>query len=380
MGLLLDYCLAHQDALRKSIDRLVQLESPSTDKAAVDRCGAVLAAMLTEAGATVTRFPQTKRGDHLRAEFPGGSRRILLLGHLDTVWDVGQIQRMPLREQDGRLYGPGVYDMKASIAISILAMRALRARLHVGSEVPTVVMLWTTDEEVGSETSRGYIEAEARTTDAVLVLEPSLPGGAAKTRRKGCGEFHVTVHGISAHAGIDPRKGVSAIHELAHQIVALEELRDLERGISVNVGVVSGGTRGNVVAEQARAVVDVRVPTMKEAGRIEARMRQLRPLNPAASIEVTGSVARPPLERTDGVARLYGQAKEVAAELGVDLGEGSTGGGSDGNFTAALGVPTLDGLGPDGDGAHALHEHVIIDDLPWRAAFLAALMQRIGPR
>lgn len=378
MGLLLDYCLAHQDALRKSIDRLVQLESPSTDKAAVDRCGAVLAAMLTEAGATVTRFPQPQRGDHLRAEFPGGLRRILLLGHFDTVWDVGQIERMPLREEDGRLYGPGVYDMKASIALSILAMRALRAGLHVGSEVPTVVMLWTTDEEVGSETSRGYIEAEARTSDAVLVLEPSLPGGAAKTRRKGCGEFHVTVHGISAHAGIDPRKGVSAIHELAHQIVALEELRDLERGISVNVGVVSGGTRGNVVAEQARAVVDVRVPTMKEAGRIEARMQQLRPLNPAASIEVTGSVGRPPLERTDGVARLYLQAKEVAAELGVDLGEGSTGGGSDGNFTAALGVPTLDGLGPDGDGAHALHEHVIIDDLPWRAAFLAALMQRIG--
>ncbi len=241
MGLLLDYCLAHQDALRKSIDRLVQLESPSTDKAAVDRCGAVLAAMLTEAGATVTRFPQTQRGDHLRAEFPGGSRRILLLGHFDTVWDVGQIQRMPLREEDGRLYGPGVYDMKASIALSILAMRAVRGGLHAGSEVPTVVMLWTTDEEVGSETSRGYIEAEARTSDAVLVLEPSLPGGAAKTRRKGCGEFQLTVHGLSAHAGIDPRKGVSAIHELAHQIVALEELRDLERGISVNVGVVSEG-------------------------------------------------------------------------------------------------------------------------------------------
>ncbi len=179
MGLLLDYCLAHQDALRKSIDRLVQLESPSTDKAAVDRCGAVLAAMLTEAGATVTRFPQTQRGDHLRAEFPGGSRRILLLGHFDTVWDVGQIQRMPLREEDGRLYGPGVYDMKASIALSILAMRAVRGGLHAGSEVPTVVKLWTTDEEVGSDTSRGYIEAEARTSDAVLVLEPSLPARAS---------------------------------------------------------------------------------------------------------------------------------------------------------------------------------------------------------
>jgi glutamate carboxypeptidase len=212
----------------------------------------------------------------------------------------------------------------------------------------------------------------------VLVLEPSLPGGAAKTRRKGCGEFHLTLHGVSAHAGIDPRKGASAIHELARQIVSLEQLSDPDRGVSVNVGVISGGTRGNVVAEEAHAVVDIRVPSMEDAARIEQVIRGLRPVSPSVRIGVTGSVGRPPLERTEGVARLYQQAKEVAAELGVDLGEGSTGGGSDGNFTAALGVPTLDGLGPQGDGAHALHEHVVIADLPWRAAFLAALMQRLN--
>jgi glutamate carboxypeptidase len=361
--------------LLERIAALVQAESPSTDKAAVDRCGALLDRMLREEGAAVTTLPQTDRGDHIRAEFPGGPRTVLLLGHFDTVWDVGHLARVPLREEDGRLYGPGVYDMKASIAIALCATRMLRG---AGSVSPRIVMLWTTDEEVGSGTSRALIEAEARTSDAVLVLEPSLPGGAAKTRRKGCGEFHLTIHGVSAHAGIDPRKGASAIHELARQIVSLEQLSDPDRGVSVNVGVISGGTRGNVVAEEAHAVVDIRVPSMEDAARIEQVIRGLRPVSPSVRIGVTGSVGRPPLERTEGVARLYQQAKEVAAELGVDLGEGSTGGGSDGNFTAALGVPTLDGLGPQGDGAHALHEHVVIADLPWRAAFLAALMQRLN--
>jgi glutamate carboxypeptidase len=360
------------------ITALVSAESPSTDKAAVDRCGAVLEGMLRDENAVVTKLPQTDRGDHIRAEFPGGPRTVMLLGHFDTVWNVGQIERMPLREEDGRLYGPGVYDMKASIVVALYAVRALREAR--ASRSPRVVMLWTTDEEIGSATSRAHIEAEARESDVVLVLEPSLPGGAAKTRRKGCGEFELTFHGVSAHAGIDPRKGASAIHELAHQILALEQLRDADRGVSVNVGVVSGGTRGNVVAEEAKAIVDVRVQTMEDAARLEERIRVLRPVNPGVRIEVRGAVGRPPLERTEGVARLYYEAKEVAAELGVDLAEGGTGGGSDGNFTAALGVSTLDGLGPDGDGAHALHEHVIIEDLPWRAAFLAALMHRVNAR
>jgi glutamate carboxypeptidase len=260
---LLDFCASNEGSLRSTIETLVRLESPSTDKAAVDRCGEALSAILASAGARVTKLPQRERGDHVRAEFAGGPRQVLILGHFDTVWDVGQIERMPFREEAGRLHGPGIFDMKSSIAVALLAVRAL---LQLAMSAPRVVMLWTTDEEIGSATSRGIIEAEARASDAVLVVEPSLPGGAAKTHRKGCGEFTLTIRGVAAHAGIDPRKGASAIHELARQIVALEALADLDRGISVNVGVVSGGTRGNVTAEEARAVIDVRVPAMADVG------------------------------------------------------------------------------------------------------------------
>jgi glutamate carboxypeptidase len=212
----------------------------------------------------------------------------------------------------------------------------------------------------------------------VLVLEPSLPGGAAKTSRKGCGDFELTVHGISAHAGIDPGKGASAIAELAHQIVALQQLQDLERGISVNVGLISGGSRTNVVAERARASIDVRVRTLADGTQVEQALRALRPRLQGTRLEVVGGVGRPPLERSPHVVRLYELARREAAALGRELGEGATGGGSDGNFTAALGVPTLDGLGPRGDGAHALHEHIELDDVAWRAAFLAALLSRLG--
>lgn len=371
------WCESERDWLRTTIESLVRLESPSTDKAAVDRCGAAIAARLNDLGGRVEVLPQADRGNHLRAEFAGtGSRRVMLLGHFDTVWPVGQTARMPLKEDGGRLFGPGVFDMKAGIGVSMLAIRALQ---HVaGNPSPTITMVWTSDEEIGSGTSRALIEAEARRSDAVLVLEPSLPGGAAKTSRKGCGDFEVTVHGISAHAGIDPGKGASAIHEIAHQIVGIAALQDPARGISVNVGQVSGGTRTNVVAEHARASVDVRVPTMADASRIERAIRERQPGIGGTRLEITGGFARPPLERSEHVLRLYRMARQVAADLGMDLAEGGTGGGSDGNFTAALGVPTLDGLGPRGDGAHALHEHVELDDLPWRAAFLTALLVRLG--
>jgi glutamate carboxypeptidase len=373
---LLDWCRAESPSLRESIEALVRLESPSTNKAAVDACGAELAARLAAIGGRVTRLPQRERGDHVRAEFGHGESPVLLLGHFDTVWDVAQIDRMPLHERDGRLYGPGVFDMKAGIGVAMLAVRALQS-LDADAPWPRVVMLWTTDEEIGSETSRQAIEDEARRSRAVLVLEPSLPGGAAKTSRKGCGDFELRVHGISAHAGIDPGKGASAIHELAHQILEIARLQDLTRGVSVNVGVVEGGSRTNVVAETARASIDVRVPTMADAARVEAALRGLRPSVAGTRVELHGSVARPPLERTEGVVRLFELARQTARELGHDLQEGSTGGGSDGNFTAAIGVPTLDGLGPRGDGAHALHEHVELSDLAWRAAFLAALLRRL---
>ena len=280
---------------------------------------------------------------------------------------------MPLREEEGRLYGPGIFDMKSGIAVALLAIRALD---EVGATA-CVSMLWTADEEIGSTTSRALIEETARESRAVLVLEPSLPGGAAKTSRKGVGEFELLVHGVSAHAGLDPGKGASAIHELARQILAIEALQDLSRGLTVNVGVVSGGSRPNVIADRASAKIDVRVETMEDAVRLERTMRALQPTRTSIRLEIDGGVARPPLERSPAVVRLYGQAREVAAALGRELGEGAAGGGSDGNFTAALGVPTLDGLGPRGDGAHAAHEHVIIEDLGWRAALLAGLVESV---
>jgi glutamate carboxypeptidase len=300
---------------------------------------------------------------------------VLLLAHFDTVWPVGQLDRMPVRRDGNRLYGPGVYDMKAGLSMAMLAVRALAASGGLAGR--RAVLLCTTDEEIGSRTSRALIEDQARRSDAVLVLEPSLPGGAVKTRRKGCGDFDIVATGVSAHAGIDPGRGANAIHELAHQIVAVERLQDLERGVSVNAGIVAGGTRTNVIPERASVSVDVRAPTLEDAARIDAAFRALTPRLAGTSVAVSGGFNRPPLERTAGVARLYEWARAVARELGRDLGEGGTGGGSDGNFTAALGVPTLDGLGAVGEGAHALHEYVDIDSLPWRAALVAGLMVRI---
>jgi glutamate carboxypeptidase len=375
---LLSYCQAEQPWVRELLESLILLESPSDDKAAADRCGDEIARRLGALGASVERFPQALRGGHVRAAFGGASRpRILILGHFDTVWPVGTIARMPLREHDGRLYGPGVFDMKAGMCVAMLAVRALR---ETDRDRPTVVMLWTSDEEIGSGTSRALIEAEAARHDAVLVLEPSLPGGAAKTSRKGVANYHVTVHGVSAHAGLDPGKGASAIHELARQVLALEALQDLSRGVSVNVGTITGGTRANVIAERAAAEVDVRVPTTADAARIDAGIRALRPGHPAARLEIEGGVDRPPFERTPGVVRLYEQAQAAAGRLGRALPEGTAGGGSDGNFTGALGVPTLDGLGPEGDGAHAAHEHVLLHDLPWRAALIAELLASFAAR
>jgi glutamate carboxypeptidase len=379
-----DFCRAERDWLLDTVEALVRLESPTDDKVAVDRCGAELSRRLQSIGARVMRLPRPDRGDHVRAEFPltalgpggnGPARQVLLLGHFDTVWPVGQLVRMPLVRSNGRLHGPGVFDMKAGVAIAMLAARAI---LETGAPLSHhLVMLWTTDEEVGSPTSRPAIEDEARRSAAVLVLEPSLPGGAVKTSRKGCGAYEVVVRGVAAHAGIEPEKGASAVEEMAHQILRVNALQDLARGISVNVVRVAGGLRSNVIPDEARAVVDIRVPTAAGAMELDEAFRRLRPVDGRTTVEAKGGLDRPPLERTAGVARLYDQARAVARELGADLAEGSTGGGSDGNFTAALGVPTLDGLGAVGDGAHALHEHVDLDSLADRAALVAGLITLI---
>ena len=322
-----DFCRAERDWLLTTVESLVRIESPTTDKSAVDRCSRELARQLEVMGGRVARLPREDRGDHLLVEFGCGTSQILMLGHFDTVWPVGQIDRMPMTRSGGRLHGPGVFDMKAGIGIAMLATRALVET--AASIAHRLVMLWTSDEELGSGSSRSVVEDEAQRSRAVLVLEPSLPGGAVKTSRKGCGQYEMAVRGVAAHAGIDPAKGASAIHELAYQICRLNELAGPRGGISVNVGTIAGGTRPNVVADEARAVIDVRAATRDEMNVLDGRIRQQTVRDARTRLEISGGFDRPPLERTAGVARLYDQARAVATELGQDLAEGGTGGGSD---------------------------------------------------
>jgi glutamate carboxypeptidase len=365
------------DWLLDLVRALVLRESPSDDVPALEACATELATRLAAAGASISRVDGGSTAAHLVADWPGEGPSILLLGHFDTVWPVGQLQRMPLVERDGKLYGPGVVDMKAGVAIGATAAKVLANSLPAARR-PRVTLLVTSDEEVGSRASRVEIERRARESAAVLVLEPALPGGAVKTARKGVGEFQILARGIASHAGASPEAGASAVHELARQITAIEALSDPARGLSLNVGVIAGGTRSNVVAEEASALVDVRVSRMDDAPRVEAALAGLVPVNPRVRLEVRGRISRPPMERTPGVARVFDLARDVARGFGRDLEEGATGGASDGNFTAALGVPTLDGLGALGEGPHALHEHVVVNELAPRAALVAGLMARIG--
>ncbi len=367
---LIAFCESRREWVLETTLALARLESPTSDKAAVDGCGRELQQRMEALGGTVTRLAQAQAGDHLRAEFGSGESQVLLVGHFDTVWPVGQLERMPLEFRDGCLFGPGVFDMKAGIAVGLLAARAL---LETSPSAGRIVMLWTSDEERRSRTSRVLIEEEARRSRAAFVLEPGLAGGGVKTARKGCGEFRLAVQGIAAHAGVEPDKGASAVHELAAQIVDLQRVRDLAPEVSLNVGMMTGGTLPNVVAEEAHAVVDTRVAAVADMARVIDFVRNRTPTVPGTRIEVTGGFDRPPLERTAAVARLYERARTIAGRLGHDLQEGATGGGSDGNFTAAVGTPTLDGLGAVGAGPHALHEHIEVASLPWRAALVAAL-------
>jgi glutamate carboxypeptidase len=374
MNRLRDYCESHLAEIVADTEAFARLESPSTGKHAVDRCGEAIAARCRAAGAEITWLRRENRGNHILAGWPGDEPGILLLGHFDTVWPVHTIAEMPVARDGDRLAGPGVFDMKAGIALALAAMRALKAN---DMRHPAIRMLWTTDEEIGSATSRGDIESLARTSRAVLVLEPSLPGGALKTARKGCGQYDLIVDGVAAHAGLDPAKGVSAIHELASQIREIEQLTDLSTGVTLNVGIVEGGTRPNVVAARARAVIDARALTVRDAERVDDVLRRLQPMRAGARLTLQGGFERPPMERSRDTQRLFELARDVAGELGRTLEEGTAGGGSDGNFTAALGVPTLDGLGAVGDGAHASHEHVVVSELPWRAALVAGLLSRL---
>ncbi|MFZ1204480.1 MAG: M20 family metallopeptidase [Candidatus Acidiferrales bacterium] len=355
----------------------VRCESPSHDKAAVDRMGRIVASQWQGRGARVRVLRQAQAGNHVRAEVWLGEGRpsgqILILGHLDTVYPLGTLAKMPFRIAKQRAWGPGTFDMKAGLVLALFAVDALRA---AGVQPRRrFVFLWNSDEEVGSQTSRGEIEREARQSDAVLVLEPAYGrDGCLKTARKGVGTAELVVTGRSAHAGIDPSAGVNAVHEMALQIARLMKMNDRRRGITVQTTVVAGGTASNVVPEHARAKIDIRYSHLADAAKIDRRLQSLRPILNAARIEMRGGVNRPPLERTRAVVKLFQHAHELMKEMRVPLDEASTGGGSDGNFTGALGVPTLDGLGAAGNGAHSIDEHVVIRSLPERAALLAGLL------
>lgn len=376
---ILHWAQTHESSIIGQIREFVECESPSGDTAALRRFADLVASGL--AGQAKIRM-HGNTGGHLTAEvqLPGRKKsgQVLALGHLDTVWPIGTLRGMPFLQKDGRLWGPGVLDMKAGIAFLVAATRALR---ELDIAVPWRVLLQlNSDEETGSHTSRELTERNARQSDGVLVLEPGTGlTGKLKTARKGVGDYRVTVRGKAAHAGIDFASGASAVVELAHQILRMTEFSAVDRGITVNPGVIGGGTRSNVTAAEAWAHVDVRVPRLRDAGPLNRKFQALRPVDKRCTIEVTGGINRPPMERTPGTVAFFHQAQRLGRELGVELEESSTGGGSDGNFTSALGIPTLDGLGAVGEGAHAPHESILIDRIADRVALLAKLIHAGAP-
>jgi glutamate carboxypeptidase len=378
MRLLARAAKAERAPLLALLEALVKIESPSESKPAVDRVAIRLSEEWRQAGAGVNSLAQGRRGNHIMAHMAWGGaqgqhRPLLVLGHMDTVYPLGTLAKMPWRVSAGRAYGPGTFDMKGGLTIALTAARVL-VRLGVQPK-RHAIFLWTSDEEIGSGSSRRTIESEARHSKAVLVLEPALGlEGRLKTRRKGVGGAEIRVMGRAAHAGINPDDGINALHELAHVIQKIEAMNDRRRGITANATVAAAGTIANVIPEEARLSVDLRVSCAEDATRIERQLKTLRPSIAGARLDVRGGIDRPPLERTAGVRTLFRHAQRLAGAMGVTLQEGSTGGGSDGNLTAALGIPTLDGLGAVGNGAHTPRECVIVRSLEARAALLAGLL------
>jgi glutamate carboxypeptidase len=380
MDPLLTYARSKQKDIIAFIREMVECESPSDSPADINRFVDLFTSRVSGMARTRT-FTGGAFGKHLRCEFqlPGRTKKgqILALGHSDTVWPLGTLKSMPFRVKDGRLWGPGALDMKAGLAFFVYAMEGLRELdLAVGRKV---VLQINSDEEVGSETSRPLTEEAARQSDFVLVLEPGTGlDGKLKTARKGVGDYAVTVRGRASHAGVDFTSGASAIVEIAKQIERIAGFTRLERGITVNPGVISGGTRTNVVAAEARAEVDIRIARLKDQAWLERQFAALKPVDKRCKIEVIGGLNRPPMERSPGIVKLFRQAERLAAGMGIELEESMTGGGSDGNFTAALGVPTLDGLGAVGEGAHALNESLLVNRIADRTALLAKLVAEVG--
>lgn len=366
------------DRVLQRVRRYVELETPSRDVPRILALADILEADLRAVGAHVERFEAPGLGRNLEARFPGlepDLAPVVILGHMDTVHPAGTLESMPFEVADERVCGPGIYDMKTGVALAIEALALLVSR-QSGPHRP-VRLLLTCDEEIGSHSSRPLIQAAARAAAAVLVPEPSMPDGGVKTARKGVSTYRLDVQGRAAHAGIEPEQAVSATVELAHQILEILALADATRGTTINVGVIGGGTATNVVPAQAWATLDVRAWDPADNARIGAALANLRPHHPEARVHARLTEDRPPLVRSDAVARLFAHAHQQVARLGLDLGEGSTGGGSDGCITAALGTPTLDGLGPRGAGAHTSDEHILLSDLPFRLAFMTLLLETL---
>ena len=363
-------------ALLEIIRNLVQCESPSDNKAAVDACVSIAAEEVRARGGRVKLHRQKAYGDVLEARFGprkrGDAKPSLLLGHLDTVWPLGTLRNMPCRIADGRLRGPGSLDMKAGVAMALTAIEMLSEADLLTREV---ILLLNSDEEIGSLVSRPITEKLAQESAAVFVLEPAQ-GLAYKTARKGTGNWRIDIQGVAAHAGVDFSKGASALRELARVIETVSGWTDLKRGLTVSVGLAGGGSKTNVIPAESFAEVDVRIAKIADGPRIERRFASLRAKDKRCSLQLTGGINRPPMERTRGTVRLFEQARSLAAELGLVLDEASTGGASDGNFTSALGVPTLDGMGAVGEGAHANHESIVVEHLAPRTALLAGMLAR----
>jgi glutamate carboxypeptidase len=374
---LLARCTSDLDWMLSRLKAAVEIESPSNSAPAVRKAAEFFAREFKRVGGNVQVHAHSRSGPAVVAEFSSGrgkTKPILILGHTDTVWELGTIDSMPFRVRGGRAYGPGILDMKSGIVCGLEAIRALQA-LNIQPNSPVRFVL-NSDEEIGSQAFLPLIQKEGRQARACFVLEPAAQGGRLKTARKGVGVFTITVHGRSAHAGINPGAGINAITELARQLLRLDGFSRGRDGLTLNVGVIEGGTRSNVVPERASASIDVRIPRARDASFIERKIYGLRPMQRGARIEVAGGINRPPMEHHIS-AQLFQHARRLGQELGMRLKEASTGGGSDGNITAALGTPTLDGLGGVGDGAHARDEHVIVDELPRRAALLAALLATV---
>jgi glutamate carboxypeptidase len=357
------------------LEALVNLESCSDDKCGVDALAAFLAREFRRCGAAAAVLEVESGGNALEARWPGEcpGPAVMVLGHLDTVWPAGTVARRPFRIENDKAFGPGIFDMKAGILLCLLACRAFHE--EVARPGRDVVFFFTPDEETGTAHGLPLLEAAARSCDTVLCLEPPLPGGKAKTSRKGVGQFHVAVEGIAAHAGLDHERGANAIVELSRIVIQMQEMTDYGSGVTFSVGTVRGGIAVSVVPAYAEAAVDFRFVTPEQGRSLEERVRGLRPSDARCRLAVTGGIERPPLERTREVAALFEKASSIAAAVGMPFGEGSSGGGSDGSFTAAMGKPTLDGLGVDGGGAHAEDEHIVIPDIPRRAAFLCGLLR-----